>query len=578
MNVFGGLKGLRDVNLSKMFGTIAKMAYFRATWTWRDLGYRPKGLGPKFMSAREAVALIPDGSTVTIGGFATIGRSSIFYWALRDAFDRTGHPRNLTVVGATPQGGRGQVPGTIEDLAVPGLIRRYIVGHGETAKAILRLAEQGHLELHTMSQGALAFLIEAQAQGERTLLARLGRGTFLDPRIGGGSAVNPGARREAFIEARGEMLEYRIPAIDRAVFSAPYADAEGNIYFTNAALVLDYKNATEAARRNGGKVIVAVSSICPKDEAAIAIPAEQVDAIVVNPRVEQVGGLLQVDCPSFFIAGSEEVDHEAVKLVKMVNTFMELTPQRDEVACAIARVCARLFVRYTRPGAIVNIGIGLGEEVARILYESGLYKDITFTTEGGAYGGVPASGLYFGSAVNPQRLLSTAEMFHLYEARLDTTVLGFLQVDSQGNVNVSHRGPKTTDFVGPGGFTDIVEYARTILFVGSWMDRAQYAIRNRRIRLRKAGWPKFVDRVDKVSFSAAEALKAGKRVFYVTSVGVFALTDAGLELREVMPGVDVQRDILENPGGARVIVPEGPIPLVPTDVVTGEDFRLAWGA
>lgn len=576
MNIVGALRDLRGVNLPKMVGTLARLAYFRATWEKRDLDFVPRGLSPKFMSARKAVTLIPDNSTVAIGGFATIGRSSIFYWALRDAFDAIGHPRNLTVIGSTPQGGRGQVPGTIEDLAVPGLIRRYIVGHGETANAILQLAEQGQLELHTMSQGALAFLLEAQAQGERVLRARVGRSTFLDPRVGGGSAVNPSAT-EAFIAARGELLEYRIPPVDRAVFSAPYADCEGNIYFTNAALVLDYENAAEAARRNGGKVIVAVSSIVPKASSAIAIPSEEVDAIVINPRVEQVGGLLQVNCPPFFTAGAGEVDHEAVKLLKVVNTFMEITPQRDAVSCAVARACARLFVRHTRPGAIVNIGIGLGEEVARILYESGLYKDITFTTEGGAYGGVPASGIYFGSAVSPQRLLSTAEMFHLYEARLDTTVLGFLQVDSQGNVNVSHRGPKTTDFVGPGGFTDIVEYAKTILFVGSWMDRAHHAMRGGRIALKKAGRPKFVDRVEKVSFSAAEALKAGKRVLYVTTVGTFELTPAGLELRELMPGVDVRRDILQNPGGARFVVPEGPVPLLPPEVITGDGFKLRWG-
>ena len=130
MGVIRNLRALRDVNIVKMFSTIAQLLHFRLTWTRRDLDYVPNGLGPKFVSARRAADMIPDGATLTIGGFTSIGRASIFYWALRDAFDRSGHPRNLTVIGACPQGGRGKIPGTIEELGVPGIISRYIVGHG----------------------------------------------------------------------------------------------------------------------------------------------------------------------------------------------------------------------------------------------------------------------------------------------------------------------------------------------------------------------------------------------------------------------------------------------------------------
>ncbi|MGD0280280.1 MAG: CoA-transferase, partial [Smithella sp.] len=543
MDFVRGIKALKGVNLFKMSTTIAKLLYFRLTWTRRNLDYLSPGLGPKFVSARQAAGMIPDGSTLTIGGFTSIGRASIFYWALRDAFERTGHPRNLTVIGACPQGGRGKVPGTVEELGAPGIITRYIVGHGETAKALLQLADEGKLELHTISQGTLAFLIEAQAKGIDKIETHIGLGTFLDPQAGSGSAVSPRAR-DNFIKIKGEKLEYHLPPIERSLFLAPYADKEGNIYFTDAALVLDYKDSAAAARRNGGKVIVSVSRIIPKDSALIAIPEDMVDAIVVNPRNEQVGGVLQTKCQPYFTACSSGVDDEAVKLMKAINTFIEITPYRGKVVDIIARMCADTFVKNTRPGAIVNIGIGIGEEVARMLYESGLYKDIIFTAEGGAYGGLPASGVYFGAAISPQRLLSTAEMFHLYEKKLDTCVLGFLQVDSAGNVNVSHRGPKMINFVGPGGFTDIVECARTIIFVGNWMDKAKYELKGGRVSIKKPGKNKFVDKVDQITFNAKEALKAGKRVFYVTTVGVFKLTQAGLELIELMPGIDIQRDIV----------------------------------
>jgi len=572
MDVRRTINALKDVNIAKTFKTLARLLYFRATWTRRDLDYLPPGLGRMFISARQAATLIPDGATLTIGGFAATARASIFYWALRDAFGRTGHPRNLTVIGACPQGGRGKTPGMIEELDAPGIITRYIVGHGETAKALLQLADDGHLELHTMSQGTLALLIEAQARGLQSIETHIGLGTFLDPAVGGGSAVSPGAK-DQFINAKDGKLEYHIPPIDRAMFLAPYADREGNIYFKDAALILDYKDAAAAARQNGGKVIVAVSGIIPKNSSQITLPANQVDAIVVNPRNEQVGGIFQKDFMPYFTAGAAEVDHEAVSLMRLINTFLEITPYRGKVVDIIARLCADTFVKTTRPGAIVNIGIGIGEEVARMLYEFGLYKDITFTSEGGAYGGLPASGVYFGAAISPQRILSTAEIFHVYEKRLDTCVLGFLQVDSTGNVNVSHRGPKIIDFVGPGGFTDIVEYARTIIFVGNWMDGARYGFKNGRVSVKQPGTPKFVDKVDKVTFNAREALKAGKLVLYVTTVGIFKLTEAGLELVQIMPGIDINKDILQT-SSARLVIPEKSIPEVAPEIVSGKGFEL----
>jgi propionate CoA-transferase len=576
MDIRRTLKALSDVNIAKTFTSITDLLYFRLTWTRRNLDYLPPGLGPKFVSARNAVGLIPDGATLTIGGFAATARASIFYWALRDTFDRTGHPRHLTVIGACPQGGRGKTPGMIEELDAPGLISRYIVGHGETAKALLQLADEGKLELHTMSQGTLALLIEAQAKGIQSIETRIGLGTFLDPAVGTGSAVSPGAQ-DTFIRSKDGKLEYHIPPIDRALFLAPYADREGNLYFRDAALILDYKDAATAARQNGGRVIVSVSQIIPKESSQITIPADHVDAIVVNPRNEQVGGIFQTKFMPHFTAGPSDVDHEAVKLMRLINTFLDITPYRGKVIEIIARLCADMFVRTTRPGAIVNIGIGIGEEVARMLYEFGLYKDITFTSEGGAYGGLPASGIYFGAAINPRKIMSTAEIFHVYEERLDTCVLGFLQVDSAGNVNVSHRGPKIIDFVGPGGFTDIVEYARTIIFVGNWMDGARYGFKNGRVSVKRPGIPKFVDKVDQITFNAREAFKAGKQVIYVTTVGVFKLTEAGIELIQIMPGIDIERDILKN-STALIVIPRHEIPEVAPEIVSGKGFSLKFQA
>lgn len=572
MNIINLIKARRDVKGIEAFKTLIGLLLFRLTWTRHDSDYCPPGLPPIFKSARAAMELIPDGATLTIGGFTSIGRASIFYWALREAFERTGHPRNLTVIGSNPQGGRGKVPGTIEELDLPGIISRYIVGHGETAKALLRLADQGDLELHTMPQGELALLIEGQGQGRHELETPIGIGTFLDPRVGRGSAVSPGAGSD-FIAVKDDNLVYSLPRIDRALFLAPYADTEGNIYFKNAALILDYREAARAAKYNGGKVIVSVAAVVDKDPDEISIPADMIDAIVVNPRNEQIAGVLQTRYWPFFAGQDRMSTAEAVKLVKLVNTFMGITPYRGRVADIVARMAAGLFVRETHPGATVNIGIGMGEEVARILYETGVTERVTFTTEGGALGGLPASGIYFGSAINPKRIMSTADMFHLYQKGLDCAVLGFLQIDSAGNVNVSHRGARMQDFVGPGGFTDIVAHAKTIIFVGSWMDKADFVVSRGQVRLRRPGKPKFVEHVDHITFNGQAAFKAGKRVFYVTTVGIFRLTGEGLELIQRMPGIDIEKDIL-SASPARFIIPQGEIPTVPPEIVSGRGFQL----
>ena len=79
-----------------------------------------------------------------------------------------------------------------------------------------------------------------------------------------------------------------------------------------------------------------------------------------------------------------------------------------------------------------------------------------------------------------------------------------------------------------------------------------------------------------ITFNGPRALAAGKRVFYATPVGLFRLTERGIELASVMPGIDVRRDVVEI-AGLRVILPEGSVPVVSRAIVTGDDFTLRAG-
>ncbi|MFH1139168.1 MAG: hypothetical protein V1816_24060 [Pseudomonadota bacterium] len=555
---------------------LAHILKWRLSWSKRDLDYRVPGLkNPKFMTAREAARLIPDDATIFSSAMAGNMRPSVFFWAIREAFEKTGHPRNLTQIAVGAQGGRGKVPGTIEELGLPGLVVRFIAGHHETVKSMLRLADQGLIELHTLPQGLETFLIEAQGRGRFELESETGVGTFLDPRVGSGSVVLPG-KGESLVEAAGDKLRYRLPKIDVSYFLAPAADREGNIYIRNCCLHAESYESALAAKANNGRVLVSVAELVEKNEREIFLPADVVDAVVVHPYNEQAGGIRQLRYWDMFTEGARVDMDDAMDRLRFINKVLRITPRRGPVEDALARLAASVFTRFVRKCSNIVVGVGLPEEVSRLVYEGGLFGDISLIAETGVIGGLPAPGIFFGAAVNPKEIITSAQTFHLCYEHLDATILGLLEADSQGNVNVSRRGPGAVNYVGPGGFPDFCAAADVIIFVGSWMAHSEMEIRDGKLAVVKAGQPKFLERVSEISMSGPQALKKGKKVFYVTNVGVFRLTERGMELMEAMPGLDVQRDIVQA-CPMKIVPPEsGRVPVVGDAIVTGKGFRLAW--
>jgi acyl CoA:acetate/3-ketoacid CoA transferase beta subunit len=234
----------------------------------------------------------------------------------------------------------------------------------------------------------------------------------------------------------------------------------------------------------------------------------------------------------------------------------------------VARLAAAVVLANVRPRRYLNIGVGLPEEVARALFEGGRLADVTCVVESGVMGGLPAPGIFFGAAVCPQRMVSSAELFALCNARLDAACLGALQADSAGNVNVSKRGTGARGYVGPGGFIDLTTAAETIVFVSAWTAHGDVAVEGESLRIRAVGTAKFVDCVDEITFCGPRAVAAGKRVFYATHVGLFQLTRRGMELIGVMPGVDVERDIVDATAMAVVLPRRGRVPRLPRALFT----------
>ena len=565
------------MNLSAKIRLMAIILRWRLTWNKNDLEYMPKGIdNPKFMTAMEAVRLIRDGTTTFSCGMAGNARPSVWFWAIERLFRETGHPRGLTHIIVGAQGGRGRIPGTLEELGkYPGLITRLVAGHIETLKTLLKLADQGALELHTLPQGIETLLIEAQGRGRFFIESDTGVGTFLDPRVGNGTGVVPG-KGKSMTEVAGDKLRYSLPKIDVAYFIAPAADREGNIYVKNCALFTESYESAMAARTNNGKVLVSVAEIIDKQPDDIFLPAEMVDAIAVHPYNEQTVAVPQKKFWPMFTEGAKVDPQAAMEDLQFVNRVLGITPVRGKVEDALARLAATTFTRFVKKCCNIIIGVGLPEEAARLIHTGGLFDDVTFMSETGVIGGLPAPGVYFGAGINPREIISSAQVFHLCYEHLDCAILGILGVDSQGNVNVSKRGEGPLNYVGPGGFPDFCAAADTLIFVGSWMANAKMEIRDKRLCILKPGPHKFIKNVGEITMSGEQALKKGKTVLYVTNTGVFRLTPKGMMLIEVMPGVDIEKDIMQA-CPMQVILPEsGQVPVTPDAIVTGEGFRLRW--
>jgi propionate CoA-transferase len=537
---------------------------------------REAPLWQKLMSARRAVSLIRPASTVISSGFGGVGRPSVFFRALREVAAARKRPLRLTWITVSAAGARGRAEGSLEELAQPGLIARYISGHVETVKAFFPLVDAGQMKIHTLPQGVMTLLIAAQAEGIPEIASTVGIGTFLDPAQPQRTAT--GSEESGLIARAVDKLLYRLPVLEVALISAASVDLQGNLYAQGMAGISEIADAARAVRHNNGIVIAAVGQVAGEvpASASVLVPGDVIDHVVVHPGAEQIAGVPVKKYWDIFTphaSADANAFRRAYAALKFVNTAAAITPVRGAMNQVLARAAASLLAQNIRQGDLVNIGVGLPEEVAGIFCAQGLADKVVFSVESGVLGGIPAPGLFFGSAIHPQSLESSRETFERYQRGLPAAVLGFLQVDAAGNVNVSRRGSHTSGVIGPGGFIDICEAAQTIIFVGSWMVRGKTVVENRQVKIMSHGQPKFVPVVDEVTFSAARALKAGKRVFYATDFGILRLGEGGLTLAAFFPGIDRQNDI------ERVL----PIPLagmteaatISCEIVSGKKFCLS---
>ena len=491
-----------------------------------------------FVTAAEAADLIPDGATVgLIGGGGGLCEASTLHEAVETRFLTTGTPRNITLVHALGIGDRDRRG--VNRFAHEGLVAKVIGGHWVWSPRMQALARENKIQAHVLPGGVLMQLMREIAAGRPGLITHVGLDTFVDPRRGGGR-MNDAATDDLVdvIEIDGrEYLRYRPFPVDIALLKGSVADGQGNISLDEEPANLETAAMAMAARNSGGRVIIQVRAILDHLPArTVRIPSAMVDAVVVDPDQRQ--GYDLIHDPA--ISGEQPVP--------------DLPPAMPPFT--LRQVIARRAAEELRDGAVVNYGFGIPDEIATLVAARSEAHRYFQTIEHGTYGGRLLTGSLFGYARNPTCMIDGPSQFDFYSGGgLDIAFLGFGQIDRHGNVNVSKLGGDT---VGPGGFIDIAQNARKVVFCGTFDAKgAKATADDGRLTIHAHGTvPKLVTEVDQVTFSGPHARAQRQQVLYVTERAVFRLGPSGPELQEIAPGIDLRGDILDRMGFAPSLAPD----------------------
>jgi propionate CoA-transferase len=507
----------------------------------------------KMSNSISVFSHIRDDCVIAISGFNLATTPEYLILELYKRYIKFGHPKNIFIVSdalpATPRRGLDSIAERIYKDPNQKFLRGMLMPFLGFSPWLQKLVTGDRIEFYGWPIGITAYWFREVASGRPGLITKIGIDTFLDPRQEGG-ALNPKGIKKMSCKISiididdQEYLLYQAPKPDYALIRATTADENGNLSMEDEGIrgtVLGIAQATKA-RPNQGTVYAQVRrltksfTINPRD---VDVPGPLVDNVIISPqKYHWQSGSIKYD---------PRISYRTVPPItqKLVD---DLTPKpvaqyEKVIARRIIIELVNLFKQKGSP-VLVNLGIGIPALVSLVAAEENLSDYIVTVIESGPWGGIALSGNNFGQAISPFALSTIPDMFSNFEGGIiDIASLGFLQVDKLGNVNPSILPDR---IFGPGGFPVIAGGAPKTFFAGAFTAGPKKIdiVNNNKLSIIQDGSPKFVDRVYKIIFSGPQAVKYQKEIVYVTERAVFRLTERGLVLEEISPGIDIDKDIL----------------------------------
>jgi propionate CoA-transferase len=449
--------------------------------------------------------------------------------AIETRFLQHGAPRGLTLIHVVGIGDRA-TKGAAR-FCHPGMLRRSITSALIDSPVMIGLAQSDQIESYTLPQGVLSMMMRDMAAGRPGHITRTGLHTFVDPRMGG-ARQSPSAQEdlvELITLDNQEYLRFKPFSIDVAVLRGSTADEDGNVSMEHEAIFGEMLSSAQATRRNGGIVIVQVKRLARRGTLpakTVKIPGILVDYVVVDPDQRQTYATEY--SPAY--AGELRVPLETLR----------------KLPFDLRKIVARRAAMEIVPGAICNLGAGISTGISVVATEEAILDEIVLTNEQGFIGGAPLTGADSGAAQNYDAIVDQPYQFDFYDGGgLDIAFLSFAEVDPRGNVNISRFGSK---IVGIGGFINISQNAKHVVFSGTFTSGdLEVETGDGTLAIRREGrHRKFVERIEQICYNADFAAEEGRTAVFVTERAVFRVTRDGLELTEVAPGIDLERDILRH--------------------------------
>lgn len=502
----------------------------------------------KVVSPAEAVGRIPDDAIVTVSSSSSLGCPDLVLQAIGERFDAEGHPRNLTTLHPIAAGDMYGVKG-MDHIAKDGLLTRVLAGSYPSGPSNLPMPEiwkmivEDRVAAYNVPSGIMFDMHREAAARRPGVLTKVGFDTFADP-IREGCAMNdkgaaaPIVRRVEFDGDTWLHFPNIVPNV--CILRATTADEHGNLTYEHEGAYLGGLEQAICVKNHGGLVIAQVSrvtkrgSLRPHD---VRVPGHLIDLIVIDPHQKQT-------C---------ETPYDPAISGQILRPWASFTlPEHG-----VEKIIARRAAMELRAGMAANLGFGISAMVPRILLEEGHPEAVTWVIEQGAVGGMPLTGFAFGCASNADGFVPSPQQFIYFQgAGFDMSFLSFLEVDVEGNVNVSKLGKKPYLTAGCGGFVDITSHAKKIVYSGWFEAGAEIELTAEGLKVAKPGkFTKMVEQVEHVTFSGHRARQTGQEVLYVTERCVMRLGESGLVATEIMPGIEPERDIAAASQGRVKIAP-----------------------